>query len=130
MQALDGLAGDFWYEELAANRLSAAWARRFRSDLVVSARQIAAETLAGRPEGLSAEARAIVDRLLAPDCRPEDVKPGYGTISMEHIAVIQFALIQRLLDEDHSLHALVADLLGPVAAAGASGRHEESQRRR
>lgn len=107
------LTTDFWYEELAANRLAIAYMKRFRPELAETTRDISEHALSAHHEGLSPQAQQILGRLLAPDRGPEKRAPGYG-ITMDEAALIQLAMIPYLLDEDTSPEEVISQLLAPV----------------
>ena len=104
------LTSDFWFEELAASRLAIAYIRHFRPDVVDATRQVAARALAAHPDGLSPTCQAILDRLVRPDRQPEAGDPGYG-VNIRDVALIQFAMVLHILDEDVSHRALIGELL-------------------
>jgi hypothetical protein len=107
------LTTDFWYEELAANRLTAADVTHFRPELAEVTREIMVHALSAHPEGLPPQSKETLDRVLAPDRRPEEVAPGHD-VTLHEMALIQLAMITRLLDKDPPLEAIIAELLPPA----------------
>ena len=108
--ASGNLSSDYWFEELAALRLTMTYLRSHQPDLIASTAALSKAALASHPHGISARGHELLEACFRPGNPSSGTMHGYE-VPLGEAALMQCAMTLRLIDEDSSFELLAPDLL-------------------